>query len=1008
MNARVVKKFRYFLFLLVSFAVAGCGMDDDAISSQDEYGPQWEMRRGALTDFCEIDVQGYGTLDVEDEYLAKVVSCEAASGASMEALKAQAIAARGYAKFVKDVQGRTIDAGISDQHYDCGRGVRDDARQAVLATSGQVLTHNGKLIMPFYVAGTTNLDSNTCRPTGNGGFESRVTYNEGLIGDSVHPAQRPHGDPNNPANRGVMSQNGAACLSDNGWSAERILRFYYGDDARIAQLYGSCVDTSGGGTGNSGGGDVSTCGADWEDGNATQFGYNDPVDNGMGAFGDDTDNKTLKGVSLPQSVVTAALGTSRKSAARDTNVLVIAPNGKKGVFPIVDRGPAMYIYNQNPTIDLTYAAVKELGYTPSENSSSFKESGFRWNILTDADDDCPATTEDANNADDNGGGGGVTEGNPIDDDSGDTNTCDVNAAQPDIITRSEWGAKPPKYNRQRHSPNRFTIHHTVTSNSDSNPAQTMRAMQRDHMARDNNTWADIGYHFVLDQQGRIYAANPVDRVGAHVGGGNTNNIGIAFMGNYNSAQPSEVQLASAGALVRYLANKYSISVDSDILSGHRDHGGTQCPGSNLYAQIDRIAEYARGNDASCDEDSSDDGGGSNDAPVYRYVRVRATSDLPLGSNDTVEGFELDSVSVETSAGESRFANAVRSSSGATGASSALGRADNTSCDNRSSTVAGITTSGEVVVKVDGGFGPGDAVNIVQVAYGSMSNCAPSGTAQLAISPDGSSWTVISNEVTGNASVRVPAAFIQITTPDNGTTHEPDVHFAVNTSPSIAHVEYVADGSVLIGESSNGPHFEIDYTFNYMRVHPVVASGYDSNGNLVATDTIEIITQYGGGGGDPALSGAMEREGGICSGVGNGGGAPRCSGGVGGYSTADCWAYVKAAMIRAGLATRSDINELASRVGMSGYSVQVSAAGFKRAADRATTSDLADTMHLRKTNIPPTQAPAGAVIAWGPGCLGAHSQYGHIEVAQSNGNACSDYCSPIRGDASCASVYVPID
>ncbi len=108
---------------------------------------------------------------------------------------------------------------------------------------------------------------------------------------------------------------------------------------------------------------------------------------------------------------------------------------------------------------------------------------------------------------------------------------------------------------------------------------------------------------------------------------------------------------------------------------------------------------------------------------------------------------------------------------------------------------------------------------------------------------------------------------------------------------------------------------------------------------------------------------------------------------------------------AGLATRADINELAAHAGMSGYSVQVSAAGFKRAADRAPGA-LDSTMGLKKVDTPPTQSPKGAVIAWSPGCMGAHSRYGHIEISHGDGYACSDYCGQIRGDASCASVYVP--
>ena len=683
---------RFFLLMVASAMVASCGMYDEP-AAQNDFGPQWEARRSQLTDFCSVKVDGYGTVGVEDDYVAKVVACED-GGASLEALKAQAIAARGYAKYITQVERRALSPSTRDQKYDCGRTPSAAVRQAVKETSGMVLTHNGKIVLPFFFAGSTHVNSNTCMASGSSGTQKYVTYNHGLIGGQVHTVPRPMANPNSPANRGGMSQNGANCLANNGWKVDRILRFFYGDDIRITQLPGACVDHSGGSTGGSSSGDPTTCGNGWVSGNATQFGYNDPVDNGMGAFGDNTDNTTLAGVSLPESVVTAELGTSSGTAARHTNVLVVAPNGNWGVFPIVDRGPAMRIYNQTPTIDLTYATVAQLGYTPSNDSSSFRVSGIRWNILTDQDSDCPTTSGTNSGAGDPSNDGSTFDpGNT--DTSGNTDTggttCDSNAAQPHIIPRSAWGAQPPKYNRSHHTPKMFTIHHTLTSNHDTNPKATIRQLQREALSRG---WADIGDHYLIDQQGRIYAGNPVDRMGAHVAGHNKGNIGIDFLGDYSSLQPTEAQLAAAGKLIRYVANKYHITVGASTVKGHRDLASTSCPGNNLYSKVGRIIRYAKGEDMGCSDGSTTTG----NPPPYQYVRVRATSDVPLGDNDTVEGYELDSVFVTTADGSKHMASSVTSSSMTSNASAVTGAPDNDSCDNRSSTVAGIQTTGEVVVK----------------------------------------------------------------------------------------------------------------------------------------------------------------------------------------------------------------------------------------------------------------------------------------------------------------------
>jgi hypothetical protein len=844
MMARKTAQLPILVVLMVAIASSGCGMQDDQ-PLQNHDGPEYETRRSQLTEFCEVRVDGHGTLSVEDEYLAQVVTCEH-QGAPMETLKAQAIAARGYAKYVVDVEQRPLSPTVRDQAYDCGRAATDRAREAVRATSGKVLTHNGKLIMPFYVAGSTAVNRSTCKASGGASTQQYVTYNENHIGSRVHSSTL--GWMGSPANRGAMSQNGASCLAEKGWDASRILRFFYGDDIRVTQLTGSCVDS-----------DV------------------DPS-NGGGTVAADPDA---------------------------------------------------------------------------------------------------------------------------------SNTCDTASAEPDIIPRSAWGARAPRGNRPRHNPNRFTIHHTVTSNSDSSPKATVRNIQGYHM--NTRGWSDIGYHYLVDQQGRIYGANPVDRRAAHVGGSNTGNIGISFMGNYQSLQPTEDQLMAAGKLIRHLSAKYGISPSASTVKGHRDQGQTACPGDHLYAQLDRIIRHSKGEaDVDCDDTPGGGGEDPQDDTQYKFVKVRAVSADPIGDNDTIDGFEVDSIFGESAeSGSTHLASSVTSSSGTSNASAATGRPDNTSCDNRSGTVAGVGVGGEVVVELAGGLKAGDAVNIVQTNYNvSLSDCTPSGTAEVSVSADGSSWKVLSTGVTGNASLQIDAAYVSFTKPTAGDTYQPLVQFEADASSNVTEVEYFADDWSL-GLSSKA-NFAHEYEFQNGGVRQLEVRGYDSQGNFVAVDKISITVEGVGGATNSQMSEELGQEGGTCSGVGNGGGGARCTDGRGGWSSGRCWAYVKAAMIRAGLATRADINQLASRVGMSGYSVQVSAAGFKRAADRASASDLADTMGLKKVNTPPSQAPKGAVVAWAPGCRGYHARYGHIEVAQGDGYACSDFCGSLRADASCASVYVPVN
>ncbi len=63
------------------------------------------------------------------------------------------------------------------------------------------------------------------------------------------------------------------------------------------------------------------------------------------------------------------------------------------------------------------------------------------------------------------------------------------------------------------------------------------------------------------------------------------------------------------------------------------------------------------------------------------------------------------------------------------------------------------------------------------------------------------------------------------------------------------------------------------------------------------------------------------------------------------------------------------------------------------------------LRLVRTNTPAASAPRGSVIVWPRGACGYSSTHGHIEIAQGNGTACSDFCGAIK---SCtAQVFMPV-
>jgi hypothetical protein len=157
--------------------------------------------------------------------------------------------------------------------------------------------------------------------------------------------------------------------------------------------------------------------------------------------------------------------------------------------------------------------------------------------------------------------------------------------KPPLITRQQWGADPPIGAYIPHNPYRLTQHHTagMRVSTLSEGIAEMQFIQNFHQY--GRGWQDIGYHFCLDDSGRIYEGVPADYRGTHVGGANTGNVGISYMGNFQETGqfPTVQALQSLVNIWSWLAFHYGVNPDS--LYGHRNYNATACPGDHLYSEL---------------------------------------------------------------------------------------------------------------------------------------------------------------------------------------------------------------------------------------------------------------------------------------------------------------------------------------------------------------------------------------------------------------------------------------
>lgn len=195
-------------------------------------------------------------------------------------------------------------------------------------------------------------------------------------------------------------------------------------------------------------------------------------------------------------------------------------------------------------------------------------------------------------------------------------------------SRADWGAdESVRKGSRSYAPTQLmTVHHTATQNDDPDPDARVRAIYTTHVQ--NNGWDDIGYQALISEAGTVYEGRWSGRdspscvtgggsgwefghqttdaksqivTGAHTGGYNTGNFGVALLGTLTDVPP---KAAARSALVEYLAElskRHGIDPEAIVrydngtnqkdaytISGHSDFTATACPGGKLYADLPAV------------------------------------------------------------------------------------------------------------------------------------------------------------------------------------------------------------------------------------------------------------------------------------------------------------------------------------------------------------------------------------------------------------------------------------
>jgi uncharacterized protein with LGFP repeats len=202
---------------------------------------------------------------------------------------------------------------------------------------------------------------------------------------------------------------------------------------------------------------------------------------------------------------------------------------------------------------------------------------------------------------------------------------------PGIVSRRGWGAdeRLRSHNGKACARPKYTttvqaafVHHTADRNNYTAaqvPAM-IRGMYAYHVK--SRGWCDLGYNFLIDRFGRAfegrYGGTYLPVLGAHTGAFNSNSFGVALIGNFEKAAPTQAMLEKTAQVIawkldgNYRSPMATIVLDGsrlNTISGHRDTKATACPGNQLYGKLGWLRQRI---------DTLT--GGSVSTPIYRYAR----------------------------------------------------------------------------------------------------------------------------------------------------------------------------------------------------------------------------------------------------------------------------------------------------------------------------------------------------------------------------------------------------
>ncbi|XP_023443319.1 peptidoglycan recognition protein 4 [Dasypus novemcinctus] len=154
-------------------------------------------------------------------------------------------------------------------------------------------------------------------------------------------------------------------------------------------------------------------------------------------------------------------------------------------------------------------------------------------------------------------------------------------ACPGIVPRSAWEAGEIHCPKMNFPAKYVIIIHTAGRTCSASDECRLLVRDIHSLVHDRFSSCDIGYNFLVGQDGMIYEGVGWTVQGSHTPGYNDIALGIAFMGTFSGTPPNAAALEAAQNLIQCAVDKKYLSPNY-LLVGQMDVRNTLSPGQALY------------------------------------------------------------------------------------------------------------------------------------------------------------------------------------------------------------------------------------------------------------------------------------------------------------------------------------------------------------------------------------------------------------------------------------------